>query len=101
MNIWKRSFCYWHQRSIEELRSRLRFSSDHNKFKFQNGLLYHDGHNALNGLIQLQILQDKHNVLIACNFGFNKTMEFILGNYWWPHPWKYVKIFMGSCDVCV
>jgi len=55
------------KRSIEELRSRLRFYSDHNKFKFQNGLSYHDGKNAFNGLIQHKILQAKHNVLTTCN----------------------------------
>jgi len=27
-------------------------------------------------------------------------MELIFGDYWWPQLWKFVKEFMGCCDVC-
>jgi hypothetical protein len=39
--------------------------------------------------------------LVICHFGFNKTMELVFQNYWWPQLWKYVKEFVKSCDVCV
>jgi len=27
-------------------------------------------------------------------------MELVSQDYWWPQLWKYVKEFVGSCDVC-
>jgi hypothetical protein len=27
-------------------------------------------------------------------------MELMSHDYWWPQFWKFVKEFMGSCDVC-
>jgi hypothetical protein len=27
-------------------------------------------------------------------------MELIFRDYWWPQLWKFVKEFVGSCDVC-
>jgi hypothetical protein len=78
------------------------FCSDHAKFEFQNGLLYRDGLLYVsNGLAQFQILQLKHDTLVVGHFGFNKTMELMSRNYWWPQLWKYVKDFIRSCDVYV
>jgi hypothetical protein len=49
------------------------FSNDHAKFEFQDGLLYHDGLlYIVDGHVQLQVLQARHNALIANHFGFNK-----------------------------
>jgi hypothetical protein len=54
------------------------FLNDHNKFEFQDGLLYHDGLVYVpNGCAQLQVLQDMHDVLTINHFGLNKTMELI------------------------
>jgi hypothetical protein len=54
------------------------FSSDHVKFEFQGGLLYHDGLLYVpNGLVRLQDLQVKHDALAISHFGFNKTMELV------------------------
>jgi len=61
----------------------MRFSNDHAKFEFQKGLLYHDG------LLYVfdawfQVLQIRHDALDVNHFGFNRTMELISQNYWWP-----------------
>jgi hypothetical protein len=49
--------------------------NDHAKFKFQNGLLYHDG------LAWLQVFQAKHDALVVGHFGFNKIMELMFQDY--------------------
>ncbi len=54
----------------------------------------------LDDLTWLQVLQARHDTLVTSHFGFNKTMELMFRNYWWPQFWKYVKRFVGSCDVC-
>jgi len=41
--LWRfgeKSFCYWHQKNQNQGQD---FFSNHNKFEFQDGLLYHDG----------------------------------------------------------
>jgi hypothetical protein len=76
------------------------FSSDHDTFEFQDGLLYHDGFLYIpNNPTWFQVLQAKHDAPIVGHFGFNKLMELISWYYWWPQFWKYMKEFMGSCDV--
>ncbi len=71
-------------------------------FEFQDGLLYCDGLlYGPNGLAWFQVIQVRHDVLVVKDFGFNKTMELMFRNYWWPQFWKYVKEFVGSYDVCV
>jgi hypothetical protein len=72
------------------------------KFKFCDGLLYHDGLlYILEGLVQLQLIQAKRDTLVVGYFGFNKTMELMFRDYWWPQLWKFMKEFVGSCDLCV
>jgi hypothetical protein len=52
------------------------FSNDHAKFEFQDGLFYHDGLlYVLDDFMRFQILQAKHDALVASHFGFNKAME--------------------------
>jgi hypothetical protein len=56
----------------------LNLSNNNAKFKFQDGLLYRDGlWYVLDGPIQLQVLQVKHDVLVISHFGFDKTMELV------------------------
>ncbi len=74
----------------------------HDKFKFRDGLLYYSELlYVLDGPTWLQLLQVRHNVLAMGHFKFNKTIELMSCDYWWPQMWKYVKEFVGSCDVCV
>jgi hypothetical protein len=75
--------------------------NDFDKFKFRHGLLYHDGLLCVSeGPTQLQVFQARHNTLVVGHFGFNGIMELVSLDYWWPQLWKFVKEFVGSCDVC-
>jgi hypothetical protein len=54
------------------------FVNDHNKFEFQDGLLYHDGFlYILNSLTWFQVLKAKHDAPIVGHFRFNKIMELV------------------------
>ncbi len=56
-------------------------SSNHANFEFQDGLLYCDGLlYVFDGLMQLQVLQGRHDILATNHFGFNKTMELMFQN---------------------
>jgi hypothetical protein len=39
----------------------------------------------------LQVFLVRHDVLATCHFEFNKTMELMFWDYWWPQLWKYVE----------
>jgi hypothetical protein len=55
---------------------------DFDKFEFWNELLYHDGLLYVpNGRTWFQVLQNKHNALVASHFGFNKTMKVMSFKY--------------------
>ena len=70
-------------------------------FEFQDGLLYYKRLLYLpQGPLPLKILQARHDFLAAGYFGFNKTIELVARDYWWPQMWKYVKDFVRSCDTC-
>jgi hypothetical protein len=47
----------------------------------------------------MALLDTKHDDSTTFHFGFNKIMELIVWNYLWLQLWKYVKKFIGSCDV--
>jgi hypothetical protein len=34
------------------------------------------------------------------HFGYNKTMELISRDFWWPQMWKTVKDYVTTCDTC-
>jgi hypothetical protein len=38
--------------------------------------------------------------LVVGQFGFNKTMELMFRDYWSLQLCKFMKEFVGSCDVC-
>jgi hypothetical protein len=71
------------------------------EFEFKDRLLY------FKGLLYIcprptrfKIIQMCHNLPAAGHFGFNKTMELISRDFWWPQIWKLVKEFIQSCDTC-
>ena len=45
-------------------------------------------------------VQSRHDFPSAGHFGFNKTMELISRDFWWPQMWKSVKEFVTTCDIC-
>jgi hypothetical protein len=55
---------------------------------------------SLKGPCQLQVLQSRHNSPSAGHFGFNKIMELISRDFWWPQMWKTVKDYVTTCDTC-
>lgn len=52
------------------------------------------------GKTRLRVLQAHHDFPAAGHFGYNKTLELISRDFWWPQMWKAVKDFVQSCDVC-
>ena len=77
------------------------FDNNSEKFKFVNDLLYFEKHlYILEGSKRLWILQTCHDFLAVGHFGFNKMLELISQDFWWPQMWKGVKEFVLSCDTC-
>jgi len=71
------------------------FLSDHNKFEFQDVLLYHDGLVYVpNGLARLQVLQARHDAPTINHFGCNKTMELVFW-YYWHNFGNMLRSFLG------
>jgi hypothetical protein len=46
------------------------------------------------------ISQMCHDLAAAGYFGFNKTMELISRDFWWPQMWKLVNEFIHLYDTC-
>ena len=71
------------------------------RFQFRDGLLYYEGLLYVpEGPCRLRVLQSRHDFPSAGHFGFNKTMELISRDFWWPQMWKSVKEFVTTCDIC-
>ncbi len=88
--------------SLDHLTSSSQGSGSHNvdpRFQFHNGLLYYQGLLYVpEGPCQLQVLQSRHDSPSARHFGYNKTMELISRDFWWPQMWKIVKDYVTTCD---
>ena len=55
------------------------------KFKFEEDLLYFEERLYIpEGPTRLRVLQSRHNFLAVGHFGFNKTLELISRDFWWP-----------------
>ena len=71
------------------------------RFQFRDGLLYYEGLLYVpEGPCRLRVLQSRHDFPSAGHFGFNKTMELISRDFWWPQMWKSVKEYVTTCDIC-
>ena len=71
------------------------------RFQFQDGLLYYEGLLYVpEGPCRLRVLQSRHDFPSAGHFGYNKTMELISRDFWWPQMWKTVKDYVTTCDTC-
>ena len=70
-------------------------------FTIQEGLLFRDHLLYIpEGPCHTQVLRECHNDPLAGHFGVTKTLELISQGYWWPQPWKLVKEYIKSCEVC-
>ena len=75
--------------------------SDLHQFTVQDGLLYRDHLLYVpEGSCRTQVLQTCHDDPLAGHFGVAKTLELVSRGFWWPQPWKFVKEFIKTCDVC-
>ena len=71
------------------------------RFQFRDGLLYYEGLLYFpEGPCRFRVLQSRHDFPLAGHFGFNKTIELISKDFWWPQMWKLVKEFLTTCDIC-
>jgi hypothetical protein len=90
--------------SLDHPTSSSQGSRSHNvdpRFQFHDGLLYYQGLLYVpEGPCQLQVLQSRHDSPSAGHFGYNKTMELISRDFWWPQMWKTVKDYVTTCDTC-
>jgi hypothetical protein len=78
-----------------------RSDNNHKKFKLVDDFLYFEERlYILEGPVHLRVLQARHDFLAVGYFGFNKTLELISRDFWWPQMWKAVKEFVLSCDTC-
>ena len=71
------------------------------KFKVEGELLYFEEQLYIpKGPIRLRVLQSRHDFPTMEHFGFNKILEFVSQDFWWPQMWKDVKEFVLSCNIC-
>jgi len=74
---------------------------ENKKFKVERDLIYFEERLYIpKGPVRLRVLQSRHDFPAAGHFGFNKTLELISRDFWWPQMWKDVKDFVLSCDIC-
>ncbi len=86
---------------LDVKRRSIQISDDPSKFKFEDNLLYFEERLYIpEGPLRLRVLQARHDFPAAGHFGFNKTLELISRDFWWPQMWKAVKEFVLSCDIC-
>ena len=76
-------------------RSDLHHFTAHDGLLYRNHLLY-----VPEGSCRNQVLQTCHDDPLAGHFGVAKTLELVSRGFWWPQPWKFVKEFVKTCDVC-
>ena len=59
--------------------------TNNDKFKVEGDVLYFEGRLYIpKGPTQLRVLQSRHDFLAAEHFGYNKTLELISRDFWWP-----------------
>ena len=58
---------------------------DMSKFEFKNNLFYFEGRlYVLEREARLRVFQARHDFPAAGHFGYNKTLELISRDFWWP-----------------
>lgn len=50
--------------------------------------------------LRLQVLQHSHDSWLAGHFGFLKTLQLALRQFWWPKMKADVEIYVKSCATC-
>ena len=70
-------------------------------WKKADGVLHYQSLPFIPKVIQIELISQHHNNLLASHFGFNKTRELITQNYYWPSLWKDVEVYVKGYDVCL
>ena len=74
---------------------------DLDHFTIQDGLVFRDHLLYVpEGPCRSRVLRECHDDPLAGHFGVAKTLELISRGYWWPQPWKFVKEYIKTCEVC-
>jgi hypothetical protein len=50
--------------------------------------------------LRRRIVSQHHDTRIAGHAGHWKTLELISRNYWWPQMSRFVRLYVGTCDLC-
>jgi hypothetical protein len=68
----------------------------------REGLLTYEGLIWIpdNDPLQLRLLHDHHNALVAGHPGWAKTLELLGRNYYWPQQWQYINQYVNNYDTC-
>ena len=51
-------------------------------------------------ILRMEIIQKHHNSPVAGHPGYEKTIELLQRNYWWPGMATLVKDYIARCDTC-
>jgi hypothetical protein len=46
------------------------------------------------------IVKQHHDTHIAGHAGCFKTLELVSRNYWWPQMFRYISVYVNTCDLC-
>src|SRR5208337_1957560 len=85
----------------EPHKSQLKLRSRLHRFKFQDRLLYFEENRlCIPCKLQLQILHDYHDAVIAGHPRWVSTYENIARFYFWPKMSRDVRKYVQSCDSC-
>jgi hypothetical protein len=50
--------------------------------------------------LKRMILEECHDSPMAGHFGFAKTLDLVSRTFYWPSMRKYIKDYVGGCDIC-
>ena len=76
-------------------------SSDLINFNIRDGLLYHNHLLYVPfGTCRTRVLRTCHDDPLVGHFGVAKTLVLLSQGFWWPQPWKLVKEFIKTCNIC-
>ena len=51
-------------------------------------------------ILRMEIIQKHHNSPVAEHLGYEKTIELLQHNYWWPGMATLVKDYVTRCNTC-
>ena len=89
--------CLLNEADIQRLCKKNTVCEEHDGCVYNSyGRLYvHDSN-----ILWMEIIQKHHNSLVAGHPGYEKTIELLQHNYWWPGIATLVKDYVTRCDTC-